>query len=323
MHAIIYNQQRAEWQETPDPGHPGEGEIQIRVAFAGVNRADLMQRAGHYPPPPGVTEVPGLEVSGIVSAVGEGVSRPAVGDRVCALLAGGGYAEAVNVDARQALPLPDGLDLRQGAALPEVFATAWLNLFMEGSLQPGERALIHAGASGVGSAAIQLCRAFGHPCLVTAGSQAKLDACAALGADAGFNRHDGSFADAVKARGGADVILDPVGASYLPDNQRVLNTEGRLVLIGIMGGRHAELDMGRMLLKRQRLLGSTLRGKSSAAKGAIMQALHEHVWPLLEKGDIHALLDHSWPIEQMDEAHDRVESNANTGKVLLDVNPPS
>ena len=320
MHAVTFSQQHADWQEVPDLAPPGEGEVQLRVAYAGVNRADLMQRAGQYAPPPGVSDIPGLEVSATVANVGASVDHLAVGDRVCALLTGGGYAEMVNVDARQVLPLPRGLDLRTGAALPEVFATAWLNLFMEGNLQAGERVLLHAGASGVGSAAIQLCRAFGHPCFVTAGSRAKLDACHKLGADAGFNRHDGSFADAVQAWGEVDVILDPVGASYLPDNQRVLNTDGRLVLIGIMGGRHAELDMGRLLMKRQRLLGSTLRSKPAAAKGAIMQALYTHVWPLLESGEISALLDRCWPIEQVNDAHAHMESNANTGKVLLEVN---
>ena len=320
MHAVTFSQQHADWQEVPALAPPGDGEVQLKVAYAGVNRADLMQRAGQYSPPPGVSDIPGLEVSATVVNVGASVSHLAVGDRVCALLTGGGYAEAVNVDARQVLPLPHGLDLRTGAALPEVFATAWLNLFMEGNLQAGERVLLHAGASGVGSAAIQLCRAFGHPCFVTAGSRAKLDACHQLGADAGFNRHDGSFAEAVKAWGGVDVILDPVGASYLPDNQRVLNTDGRLVLIGIMGGRHAELDMGRLLMKRQRLLGSTLRSKPAAAKGAIMQALSTHVWPLLESGEISALIDRCWPVEQVNEAHAYMQSNANTGKVLLVIN---
>lgn len=323
MYAVNFSQQQARWQSVPNLAPPGPGEVQIRVAYAGINRADLMQREGNYPPPPGVTDIPGLEVSGTIAAAGPGVDSLAVGQEVCALLAGGGYAEYVNVDARQALPLPQGLSLPEGAGLPEVFATAWLNLFMEGRLEQTERVLLHAGASGVGRAAIQLCRAFGHPCFVTAGSQAKLDACSALGADAGFNRHDGSFADAVKAWGGADVILDPVGASYLPDNQRVLNADGRLVLIGLMGGRHAELDMGRMLMKRQRLIGSTLRAKSSAAKGDIMQALYAHVWPRLESGEISAQVDRCRPIEQADAAHACMADNANAGKMLLAVSAPS
>ncbi|GAA3905997.1 NAD(P)H-quinone oxidoreductase [Halomonas cibimaris] len=314
-----FSGQQARWQETAELDPPRPGEVQLRVAYAGVNRADLMQRAGHYPPPPGVSDIPGLEVSGTVIGVGANVRSLAAGDEVCALLAGGGYAEKVNVDARQVLPLPRGFSLRDGAALPEVFATAWLNLFMEGNLQPGERVLLHAGASSVGRAAIQLCRAFDRPCFVTAGSQAKLDACAALGADEGFNRHDGSFVDAVKAWGGADVIVDPVGASYLPDNQRVLNADGRLVLIGLMGGRHAELDMGRMLVKRQRLIGSTLRGKSPAAKGEIMQALYTHVWPLLESARLNIQLDRCWPIEEVNDAHACMEQNANAGKLVLHI----
>ncbi|WNK19840.1 NAD(P)H-quinone oxidoreductase [Halomonas piscis] len=323
MYAVTFSQQQSRWQSVPDLDPPGPEEVQIRVAYAGINRADLMQREGNYPPPPGVTDIPGLEVSGTVTGVGVNVDSLTPGHEVCALLAGGGYAEYVNVDARQALPLPQGLSLRDGAGLPEVFATAWLNLFMEGRLKFGERALLHAGASSVGQAAIQLCRVFGHPCFVTAGSQAKLDACAALGADAGFNRHDGSFVEAVKAWGGADMILDPVGASYLADNQRVLNADGRLVLIGLMGGRHAELDMGRMLMKRQRLMGSTLRAKASAAKGDIMQALYAHVWPRLESGEISARVDRCWPIEQVDAAHACMADNANAGKMLLAISEPS
>lgn len=319
MHAIAIEGERLAWRETPAPSAPAPGEVRIRVAWAGVNRADLMQRAGHYPPPPGVTEIPGLEVSGTVAAVGDGVDGLTVGDRVCALLAGGGYAEEVVVDARQVLPLPEGRGLREAAALPEVFATAWLNLFMEGRLADCERVLLHAGASGVGTAAIQLCRAFGHPCFVTAGNDAKLDACRELGATAGWNRHEGSFVAAVKAWGGADVILDPVGASYLADNQRVLNADGRLVLIGLLGGRHADLDLGRLLMKRQRLIGSTLRAKPPAAKGAILAALHRHVWPRLESGEIRALVDRSWPIAQAEAAHSHVQRDANIGKVLLEV----
>lgn len=319
MHAIAADQKRLAWREHPAPPGPAAGEVRLAVAWAGVNRADLMQRAGHYPPPPGVSDVLGLEISGTVSAVGPGVDGLRPGERVCALLAGGGYAEEVVVDARQVLSIPEGLDLCEAAALPEVFATAWLNLFMVGQLAAGERVLLHAGASGVGTAAIQLCRAFGHPCFVTAGSDAKLAVCRELGADAVFNRHKGSFADAVKAWGGADLILDPVGGAYLADNQRVLNADGRLVLIGLMGGRHAELDLGRMLMKRQRLIGSTLRAKPPAAKGAILDALRTHVWPRLAKGEIRPLIDRTWPIDEVEAAHAHVQRDANIGKVLLAV----
>ncbi|MGY6566315.1 MAG: NAD(P)H-quinone oxidoreductase [Halomonadaceae bacterium] len=319
MHAIAVDQERLAWREQPIPPGPAAGEVRLAVAWAGVNRADLMQRAGHYPPPPGVSDVLGLEISGTVIEVGPGVDTLRPGERVCALLAGGGYAEEVVVDARQVLPIPEGLNLCEAAALPEVFATAWLNLFMVGQLAAGERVLLHAGASGVGTAAIQLCRAFGHPCFVTAGSDAKLAVCRELGADAVFNRHEGSFADAVKAWGGADLILDPVGGAYLADNQRVLNADGRLVLIGLMGGRHAELDLGRMLMKRQRLIGSTLRAKPPAAKGAILDALRTHVWPRLAKGEIRPLIDRTWPIDEVEAAHAHVQRDANIGKVLLAV----
>ena len=319
MHATAIEKERLVWREFPPPEGPAAGEVRIRVAWAGVNRADLMQRAGHYPPPPGVTEIPGLEISGTVADAGPNVDHLRAGDRVCALLAGGGYAEEVVVDARQVLPLPDGFSLREAAALPEVFATAWLNLFMEARLLAGERVLLHAAASGVGSAAIQLCRAFGHPCFATAGSDAKLEACHRLGADAGWNRHAGSFVDAVKAWGGADVILDPVGGAYLADNQRALNADGRLVLIGLMGGRSAELDLGRMLMKRQRLIGSTLRAKPPAAKGRILDALLAHVWPRLASSEIQPLIDRAWPIDEAEAAHAHVQQDANIGKVLLAV----
>lgn len=319
MHAIVIDGEQLSWQAMEPPPAPGAGEVRLRVAWAGVNRADLMQRAGHYPPPPGTSEIMGLEVSGTVIATGPGVEWPAVGEPVCALLAGGGYAEEVVVDARQVLPLPEGLGLREAAALPEVFTTAWLNLFMEGALAEGERVLLHAAASGVGTAAIQLCRAFGHPCFATAGSEAKLAACRELGADAGWNRHDGSFVEAVKAWGGADMILDPVGASYLADNQQVLNADGRLVVIGLMGGRQAKLDLGRMLMKRQRLIGSTLRARPPAAKGEILAALRRHVWPRLATGELSPLVDRTWPITAVEAAHAHMQRDANIGKVLLSV----
>ncbi|MBB3191222.1 NAD(P)H-quinone oxidoreductase [Halomonas cerina] len=319
MHAIVIDGEQLSWQAMEPPPGPGAGEVRLRVAWAGVNRADLMQRAGHYPPPPGTSEIMGLEVSGTVIATGPGVEWPAVGEPVCALLAGGGYAEEVVVDARQVLPLPEGLGLREAAALPEVFTTAWLNLFMEGALAEGERVLLHAAASGVGTAAIQLCRAFGHPCFATAGSEAKLAACRELGADAGWNRHDGSFVEAVKAWGGADMILDPVGASYLADNQQVLNADGRLVVIGLMGGRQAKLDLGRMLMKRQRLIGSTLRARPPAAKGEILAALRRHVWPRLVTGELSPLVDRTWPITAVEAAHAHMQRDANIGKVLLSV----
>ncbi|QJQ96851.1 MULTISPECIES: NAD(P)H-quinone oxidoreductase [Halomonadaceae] len=320
MHAIaIEEDQRLSWCEQPAPGPLQDDEVRLRVVWAGMNRADLMQRAGQYPPPPGASTILGLEVSGIVSEYGPAVQGLQRGDRVCALLAGGGYAEEVVVSHHQVLPIPRGMELREAAALPEVFATAWLNLFMEGALKPGERVLLHAGASGVGTAAIQLCRAFGHPCFVTAGNEEKLDACRTLGADGAWNRHQGSFVEAVKAWGGADMILDPVGASYLADNQQVLNADGRLVLIGLMGGRTAELDLGRMLMKRQRLIGSTLRAKPAHAKGEILTALRTHVWPLLERDEVMPIIDRHYPVERAEQAMEYLASDASLGKVLLSV----
>lgn len=319
MFAITLDDQTPRWTEQPDLPPLSADEVRIRVAWAGMNRADLMQRAGNYPPPPGASAVLGLEVSGTITELGSRVDRFDLGQKVCALLAGGGYAEEVTVHQCQVLPLPQGYGLREAAALPEVFATAWLNLFMEGALRQGERVLLHAGASGVGTTAIQLCRTFGHPCFVTVGSDDKLEKCLSLGADAGWNRHQGSFVQAVKDWGGADMILDPVGASYLPDNQQVLNMDGRLVLIGLMGGRTAELDMGRMLMKRQRLIGSTLRSKTPQAKGAILDGLHTHVWPRLARGELRPLIDREWPIQDVEAAMAFLESNASIGKVLLSV----
>ncbi|MFD2191885.1 NAD(P)H-quinone oxidoreductase [Pistricoccus aurantiacus] len=317
MHAIILNDQALEWREQPSLGDPGPGKLKIHVAWAGVNHADLGQRAGNYPPPPGESDIMGLEVSGTVSQVGSNVERFRVGDRVCALLAGGGYAEEVIVSERQVLPVPEGITLRDAAAIPEVFATAWLNLFMKGGLSSGERVLVHAGASGVGTAAIQLCNAFEYSCFATVGSDAKIDFCMKLGASTGWNRHQGSFVEAVKAFGGADLILDPVGGSYLGDNQRVLNADGRLIIIGLLGGRSAELDLGRLLMKRQRIVGSTLRSQSSTAKGAILDALYEHAWPRFESGEIIPLIDRTWPIRQAEDAMQYLEDNDGIGKVLL------
>lgn len=323
MFAITLADQSLIWQEQPAPGPLGADDVRIRVAWAGMNRADLMQRAGSYPPPPGASEILGLEVSGTIIEAGPRVERLRPGQKVCALLSGGGYAEEVAVHQAQVLPLPDGYGLREASALPEAFATAWLNLFMEGALRhingQGERVLLHAGASGVGTTVIQLCRAFGHSCFVTVGGDDKLQRCLALGADAGWNRHRGSFVEAVKAWGGADMILDPVGGSYLADNQQVLNAGGRLVLIGLMGGRSAELDLGRLLMKRQRLIGSTLRSKSPSAKGAILDGLHTHVWPRLARGELRPLIDRDWPIQQAEDAMAYLESNASFGKILLAV----
>ncbi|ROT98259.1 NAD(P)H-quinone oxidoreductase [Marinobacter sp. R17] len=319
MKAIAIDNDRLEWRDHPSPGSPRANEVLIDVAYAGMNRADLMQRAGAYPPPPGASAILGLEVSGHVHAVGEDVTHLQVGDPVCALLAGGGYAEQVMVPAPQVLPLPENVSLREAAGLPEVFATAWLNLYMEAALKPGERILLHAGASGVGTAVIQLGRALGNPVFVTAGSDAKVEACMRLGADDGWNRHNGSFVSAVLDWGGADMVLDPVGGDYIGLDQQVLRPNGRIVLIGLMGGRQAQLDLGLMLMKRQRLIGSTLRSQPVAVKGDVMDALYETVWPLLAEGEVRPIIDREYPIEKAASAMDYLQSNTSQGKVVLQV----
>ncbi|HMY97665.1 MAG TPA: NAD(P)H-quinone oxidoreductase, partial [Pseudomonadales bacterium] len=249
------------------------------------------------------------------------VERWKPGDAVVALLAGGGYAEQVVCPADHLLPLPKGLDFSEGAALPEVFATAWLNLFHEAALQPGERVLLHAGASGVGSAAIQLCRAFGNPCFVTLGSAAKLQQCLALGAEAGHLRQQGSFVPAVKAWAaqGVDVVLDPVGGGYLADNLKVMAVDGRLLLIGLMGGASSELNLGLLLVKRFRLIGSTLRSRSDAAKATLLRDMGERLWPLFEAGRLRPIIHARCPISEVEAAFALVESNQTFGKVVLEL----
>jgi putative PIG3 family NAD(P)H quinone oxidoreductase len=319
MEAIAVDGQTLVWRAAPDPV-AGVGEILIRNRATAINRADLAQRAGAYPPPPGASPILGLECAGDVVAVGDGVTRYKVGDRVCALLAGGGYAELVNVPAGQALPIPRNLDYAQAASLPEVFATAYLNLFIEARLAVGERVLLHAGASGVGTAAIQLCKMNHSPCFVTVGSDDKIERCVALGAGGGANRRAGSFAPQVAGwtdGQGFDVILDPVGAGYLKDNLRSLRTDGRLVIIGLMGGAVAELELGLMMMKRLRVIGSTLRARSIAAKSIVMDALEKNVWPQIEAGDIRPIVDEVIPIRDAQRAHAVVAADQTFGKVVL------
>ena len=308
------------WAETAAPA-VGVGEVRIRVAASAVNRADLVQRSGGYPPPPGASPILGLECAGEVIEVGEGVSRVAAGDLVCALLAGGGYAEEVVAPAGCVLPVPAGLSLSEAAALPEVFATAYLNLFMEAGLKLGETVLLHAGASGVGTAAIQLCGLKGNDCFVTAGAAGKIARCVDLGAAGGWNRHDGSFVQAVKSwvPDGVNVILDPVGAGYLADNLAVLGLDGRLVVIGLMGGTEAAVNLGLMMVKRQRIIGSTLRARSPAAKAQVMDRLHAEVWPHIASGRVRPVLEAQFPIEQAGRAHELVASDQTFGKVVLNV----
>ena len=321
MHAIqVVEDQKLVWQEVATP-EPKSNEVQIKVHATAINRADLLQRQGLYPPPPGASDVMGLECAGEVIAVGSDVTNHAVGDQVCALLAGGGYSEVVTVDAGSALPVPKGLSMEQAAALPEVFATAWLNLFMEAGLQPGESVILHAGASGVGTAGIQLCNAFNNPVFVTVGSADKLSACLELGATAGSNRHDGSFVELAQAFSpeGVDVILDPVGGSYLADNINLLGMGGRLVLIGLMGGAQTDINLAMLMIKRLRVVGSTLRARPLAEKAEVMGQLQTHVWPKIESGEIKPIVDTVFPIQQTNDAHELVASDKTIGKVILSV----
>lgn len=295
-----------------------EHEVRLRVRAAGVNRADLVQRAGHYPPPPGASPALGLECAGEIEAVGAAVAGWQVGDMACALLAGGGYARQVQVDARHLLPIPAGLTLTEAAGLSEVFATAWLNLFEEAALAPGERVLLLAGASGVGTAAIQLCRAFGHPVFVSVGSAAKLRACRDLGASGGVVRAQQALTE-VLGETGVDVILDPVGGAELNLRLGLLRPGGRVVLIGIMAGRSATLDLGQLLVQRQRLIGSTLRGRSDDFKTGLIARLRERVWPLFEQGKLRPVIDRVYPWQEVEAAHARLASNDTVGKLILSI----
>ena len=325
---LIAEDQSLSWGQAPQP-KPGPSEILVKVRATAINRADLMQRRGLYPPPPGASEIMGLECAGEVVEIGGKVKRHQVGDAVCALLSGGGYAEFAVVDEGSALPIPDGLTIEEAAALPEVFATAWLNIFMEAGLKPKEKVIIHAGASGVGTAAIQLCRAFDSPCWVTTGNQKKVDYCVGLGAAGGSNRHEGSFLEAARAfaktgankagagKPGIDVILDPVGGAYLADNLQLLGMNGRLVLIGLMSGARAEIDLAAMMMKRLRVIGSTLRARPLAEKAAVMSQLEEKVWPKIAAGEIKPIVEKVFPITEVEQAHDLIASDTTIGKVVL------
>jgi putative PIG3 family NAD(P)H quinone oxidoreductase len=307
------------WEDCEPVTEVPEKHVAIDIAWTAVNRADLMQKAGVYPPPPGASDVLGLEASGTIASVGNGVSNLKVGDQVCALLTGGGYATRVVVPAVQVLPVPRGYGLKEAVAIPEVFATAWLNLYHEVQLKPGEKVLVHAAASGLGTAVIQLATALGNPVFATAGNDDKLEICKRLGASGCWNRSKGSFVEAVTGWGGVDMVLDPVGGSYIADDQKVLNVDGRIVLIGLLGGRKAEVDLGMMLVKRQRLIGSTLRSRAVADKGDVMMALFKHVWPLLSARQIEPVIDCDFPIEKAADAMAYVADNRNIGKVLLEV----
>jgi putative PIG3 family NAD(P)H quinone oxidoreductase len=305
--------------EVPDP-EPAAGEVVIDVAAAGVNRADLLQRQGLYPPPPGAPPYPGMECSGRISRLGSDVTGWKVGDEVCALLAGGGYAERVAVDAGQVLPVPDGISVIDAAALPEAACTVHSNVVTLGGLAPGEMFLVHGGASGIGTMAIQLCRALGARVACTASTTAKLDRCRELGADLAISYVTEDFVAAVSnftGGAGADVILDIIGASYLQRNVTALATGGRLMVIGLQGGTRAEIDLNALLRKRARVHATTLRGRPVPEKTAIVSAVREQVWPLVESGQVRPVIETVLPLAEADQAHRLMEAGSHVGKILL------
>ncbi|MFP7571585.1 NAD(P)H-quinone oxidoreductase [Marivita sp. S2033] len=298
---------------------PGAGQIVIKVAYAGVNRPDALQRAGAYNPPPDASPLPGLEASGHVAAVGEGVSRWAVGDAVCALLPGGGYAEYVVTFADHALPVPEGMAMDQAAALCETFFTVWSNVFTRGRLQAGERFLVHGGSSGIGTTAIQLAALRGARVFTTAGSDEKCAACVDLGAEAAWNYREVDFVEQMKAQGGADVILDMVGGEYIARNLKALAEDGRLVQIAFLQGPKAEINFAPLMMRRQTITGSTLRPQSVAAKAAIARDLESEVWPHLASGRIAPVMDSEFALADAAKAHTRMESSEHIGKIVLKV----
>ena len=298
---------------------PGPGKVVIRLAWAGVNRPDALQRSGAYDPPEGASDLPGLEGSGTIAAVGPGVTRWAVGDRVCALFPGGAYAEHALCAADHVLPVPEGMGLREAACLPETFFTVWSNVFMCGGLQAGERFLVHGGSSGIGTTAIQLAHAFGARVFATAGSAEKCAACARLGAERAINYREEDFVRILRAEGGADLILDMVGGEYLPRNLKVLAEDGRLVQIAFLQGPKVAVNFAPLMVRRLTITGSTLRPQSDAAKAAIARDLERAVWPLLSAGRLAPVMDSEFPIEGAAEAHARMESSVHIGKIVLKI----
>jgi NADPH2:quinone reductase len=299
---------------------PGEGEILVKVAAAGVNRPDVMQRKGLYPPPPGVTDIPGLEIAGTVAACGAGVKRWKPGDQVTALVSGGGYAEYCVAHESHALPIPGGLTPAEAAAIPETFFTVWHNVFERGGLKSGEALLVHGGSSGIGTAAIQLAKAFGARVITTAGSAEKCDACRRLGADVAVNYKTEDFVAATKAAtggAGAEVIVDMVGGDYIERNYEAAAVEGRIVQIAFQGSPRASVDFRRIMLKRLHHTGSTLRSRAVADKAAIAAAVERNVWPLIAAGKVRPVMDSTFPFTEAAKAHARMETSAHIGKIVL------
>lgn len=322
MRAIVAeSSDQLSWQEVADvSARPGE--VVVKVAAAGVNRADVLQAAGKYPPPPGASEIIGMEVSGVITEVGDGVTEWSAGQEVCALLAGGGYAEYVAVSAGQVLPIPSGVDLVDAAGLPEVACTVWSSVVLIAGLSGGQLLLAHGGASGIGSHAIQIARALGARVAVTAGSAEKLDFCRDLGADITINYHDEDFVARLQESGGADVILDIMGAAYLDRNIDALASDGQLVIIGMQGGVKGELNIGKLLAKRARVIGTTLRGRPATgpnSKSDIVQAVTASVWPMVADGRVRPIIGARLPIQQAGDAHQRLVDGKVTGKIVLTV----
>jgi putative PIG3 family NAD(P)H quinone oxidoreductase len=302
--------------ELPDP-EAGPGEVVIDVVAAAINRADLLQRQGFYPPPKGASAVLGLECSGRISQVGAGVEGWSVGDEACALLSSGGYAEKVAVPAGQVMPIPPGVGLKEAAAIPEVACTVWSNLYMVAHLQPDETLLVHGGAGGIGNFAIQLAKALGSRVLTTAGSAEKVKLCESLGADRAINYHEEDFVEVAKELGGAGVVLDNMGAKYLPRNVSALATEGRLVVIGMQGGTKGELDLGQLMGKRGAVFATSLRSRPPEEKAAICAEVVEHVWPLIGEGKVRTFVHEEVPLDQASRAHELMESGSHSGKILI------
>lgn len=298
---------------------PGHGQIVIRVAWAGVNRPDVLQRLGVYKPPANASPLPGLECSGTVVEVGPGVTRWQIGDKVCALLPGGGYAEYVVTNAGHALPVPEGMSLRDAACLPETCFTVWSNIVMRGGLKAGERFLVHGGSSGIGTTAIQIGRALGARVFTTAGSTEKCGACVGLGAEQALNYREGDFVDMMLEQGGANLILDMVGGDYLPRNLRALATEGRLVQIAFLKGTKVEVNFADMMMRRLTITGSTLRPQTDLAKTRIAAEVEAHVWPMIAAGKLAPVIDSEYPLTDAARAHARMESSGHVGKIVLRV----
>ena len=321
MKAIIVSENKELiWADSEKPKIL-DNEVLIKIKATAVNRADVVQKNGFYPPPLGASEILGLECSGIIEAIGKNVKKRKVGEQVCALLAGGGYAQYASCPEEQAIPTPEGISLTNSASLPEVFATCWLNLFHEANMQENDIVLLHAGASGIGTAAIQLCNLFNCKSFVTASTHEKISYCIKLGAENGSLRSNKPFDDVKNwAPDGVDIILDPVGGSYFQDNLNVLSIEGRLLLIGLMGGTKSEINLGQVLMKRQKIIGSTIRARSSIVKGKVMNDLLEKVWPHFKSKKIKPIIYKTMSIENANQDHEIMEKDENIGKLVLEIN---